>query len=102
LKVKSRDAWLGWSAEQRMAGLRRLANNTRFCVLPWVRVPHLASHLGSAQAEAALFICLLPNRALDHPPPVGSDHTPATTGTARQAAEVSELGRRLRPQPLAY
>jgi hypothetical protein len=45
LKVKSRDAWLGWSAEQRMAGLCRLANNTRFCILPWVRVPHLASHL---------------------------------------------------------
>jgi hypothetical protein len=45
LKVKSRDAWLGWSAAQRMAGLCRLANNTRFCVLPWVRVPHLASHL---------------------------------------------------------
>jgi hypothetical protein len=45
LKVKSRDAWLGWSAKQRMAGLCRLANNTRFCVLPWVRVPHLASHL---------------------------------------------------------
>ena len=45
LKVKSRDAWLGWSAAQRMAGLCRLANNTRFCVLPWVLVPHLASHL---------------------------------------------------------
>lgn len=45
LKVASRDAWLGWSREQRMAGLCRLANNTRFCVLPWVRVPHLASHL---------------------------------------------------------
>lgn len=45
LKVKCRDAWLGWAAKQRMAGLCRLANNTRFCVLPWVRVPHLASHL---------------------------------------------------------
>lgn len=45
LKVKSRDTWLGWSSEQRMSGLCRLANNTRFCVLPWVRVPHLASHL---------------------------------------------------------
>ncbi len=45
LKVASRDAWLGWSHERRMAGLCRLANNTRFCVLPWVRVPHLASHL---------------------------------------------------------
>jgi hypothetical protein len=45
LKVRSRDSWLGWSTEQRMAGLCRLANNTRFCVMPWVRVPHLASHL---------------------------------------------------------
>jgi len=45
LKVASRDAWLGWSREQRMAGLCRLANNTRFCILPWVRVPHLASHV---------------------------------------------------------
>ena len=40
-----RDAWIGWSAPARMAGLCRLANNTRFCVLPWVQVPHLASHL---------------------------------------------------------
>jgi Domain of unknown function (DUF4338) len=45
LKVKSRDQWLGWSEEKRMEGLCRLANNTRFCVLPWVKVPHLASHL---------------------------------------------------------
>jgi hypothetical protein len=45
LKVKSRDAWLGWSPEQRMSGLCRVSNNTRFCVLPWIRVPHLASHL---------------------------------------------------------
>ena len=45
LEVASRDAWLGWSREQRMAGLCRLANNTRFCILPWVRVPHLASHV---------------------------------------------------------
>ena len=45
LKVASRDAWIGWSPSARMAGLCRLANNTRFCVLPWVQVPHLASHL---------------------------------------------------------
>jgi hypothetical protein len=25
--------------------LSRWANNTRFLILPWVRVPHLASHL---------------------------------------------------------
>jgi hypothetical protein len=45
LKVASRDSWIGWSVAARMAGLCRVANNTRFCVLPWVQVPHLASHL---------------------------------------------------------
>lgn len=45
LKVTARDRWIGWSQEARMRSLPRVANNTRFCVLPWVRVPHLASHL---------------------------------------------------------
>jgi hypothetical protein len=45
LKVTARDRWIGWDSGQRMRSLSRLANNTRFCVLPWVRVPHLASHL---------------------------------------------------------
>ena len=44
-KAKARDAWIGWSPEQRRGGLERLTNNTRFLVLPWVHVPHLASHL---------------------------------------------------------
>lgn len=45
LKVGCRDQWLGWSDPQRMAGLARVANNTRFLILPWVRVAQLASHL---------------------------------------------------------
>ena len=44
-KAKARDEWIGWTAAQRQCGLARLTNNTRFLVLPWVRVPHLASHL---------------------------------------------------------
>ena len=40
-----RDQWLGWTAEQRQAQLSRATNNTRFLILPWVRVRHLASHL---------------------------------------------------------
>ena len=44
-KAQARDAWIGWNAAQRRGGLARLTNNTRFLVLPWVRVPHLASHL---------------------------------------------------------
>lgn len=40
-----RDRALGWTDAQRRARLPTLANNTRFLILPWVRVPHLASHL---------------------------------------------------------
>lgn len=45
LKLRSRDDFIGWSAVQRKTHLQRIANNTRFLILPWVQVPHLASHL---------------------------------------------------------
>jgi len=44
-RCAARDRFLGWSEAERRAGLSRLANNTRFLILPGVRVPHLASHL---------------------------------------------------------
>ena len=40
-----RDRFIGWSKEARLANIRYLAYNTRFLILPWVQVPHLASHL---------------------------------------------------------
>ena len=40
-----RDRFIGWSAAQRRANLHLVAYNTRFLVLPWVKVPHLASHV---------------------------------------------------------
>jgi hypothetical protein len=40
---RPRDAFIGWSPAQRAARLAWLTNNTRFLILPWVRVPHLAS-----------------------------------------------------------
>ena len=40
-----RDRYIGWSAEARRRNIRVLAYNTRFLILPWVRVPHLASHI---------------------------------------------------------
>lgn len=46
-----RDHWIGWSAEQRAQGLPFIANNGRFLILPWVIVPHLASHLLSQIAR---------------------------------------------------
>jgi hypothetical protein len=41
----SRDRYIGWDKQARLQNVRLLAYNTRFLVLPWVRVPHLASHL---------------------------------------------------------
>jgi hypothetical protein len=41
----SRDRYIGWSAEARRRNIRFVAYNTRFLILPWVTVPHLASHL---------------------------------------------------------
>ena len=43
--IASRDRFIGWSAEARKHNLRFLAYNTRFLILPWIRVPHLASHI---------------------------------------------------------
>lgn len=40
-----RDRYIGWSAEARKANVRFVAYQSRFLILPWVKVPHLASHL---------------------------------------------------------
>lgn len=42
-KCQSRDAFIGWTIDQRTRHLAHLTNNTRFLILPWVHVPHLAS-----------------------------------------------------------
>jgi SRSO17 transposase len=47
LKIGVRDRFIGWSEEQRKTYLDRIANNSRFLIFPWVRVPHLASHVVS-------------------------------------------------------
>ena len=43
--IGCRDRYLGWTPEQRIKNLCRIVINTRFLILPWVKVPHLASHL---------------------------------------------------------
>ncbi len=40
-----RDRFIGWSPAVRRSNLYFIACNTRFLILPWVRVPHLASHI---------------------------------------------------------
>jgi hypothetical protein len=41
----SRDRFIGWSAEARLKNIRLLAYNTRYLILPWVKIEHLASHV---------------------------------------------------------
>jgi len=43
--IGCRDRYLGWTKEQRLKRLSLVVINMRFLILPWVRVPHLASHL---------------------------------------------------------
>jgi len=38
-----RDRWIGWSHAQRGRRLQQIVQNSRFLILPWVRIPHLAS-----------------------------------------------------------
>ena len=44
-KVKARDQFIGWSPEQRQRQLGLIVNNSRFLILPHVRVANLASHI---------------------------------------------------------
>jgi Druantia protein DruA len=43
--LASRDHFIGWDAAARRSRIRFIAYNTRFLILPWVRVEHLASHI---------------------------------------------------------
>jgi hypothetical protein len=47
----SRDRFIGWSTAARRQNIRLLAYNTRFLILPWVKVAHLASHLLARMAK---------------------------------------------------
>lgn len=52
--ITARDEWIGWTAEQRLRNLPWVVNNTRFLILPWVQVRHLASHvLGMVARQVA-------------------------------------------------
>jgi hypothetical protein len=42
-KCRARDQFIGWLPELRARNLHLITNNTRFLILPFVRVPHLAS-----------------------------------------------------------
>jgi hypothetical protein len=40
-----RDRYIGWDRAARLRNLARVADNRRFLILPWIRIPHLASRV---------------------------------------------------------
>jgi hypothetical protein len=42
-RMAMRDAWIAWDEAARRRNLQRVVNNSRFLILPWVRVRNLAS-----------------------------------------------------------
>jgi len=49
--LKVRDRYIEWSDEARQRNVHLLAYNTRFLILPWVKVDHLASHILGRMAK---------------------------------------------------
>lgn len=44
-KTLPRDTFIGWDHSMRERNVNKITNNTRFLILPWVKIPHLASHI---------------------------------------------------------
>ena len=44
-KSAARDHHIGWDKMARERHLVNVVNNSRYLILPWIRVPHLASHI---------------------------------------------------------
>jgi Domain of unknown function (DUF4338) len=44
-KIQARDRWIGWNSPTRARNLAFIVNNSRFLLLPWVRVKRLASKI---------------------------------------------------------
>jgi hypothetical protein len=49
--IGCRDRFIGWSPEMRRKNIHLIAYNSRFLLLPWIRAPHLASHLLAKMAR---------------------------------------------------
>ena len=45
LKVECRDKFIGWNSEARKNNLNIVVDNSRFLILPWIKIPHLASYI---------------------------------------------------------
>lgn len=87
-----RDRYLGWSAQARGENIRGIAYNTRYLILPWVKVPHLASHL---LAQMTRRLSAEWQSVYDHPVYFAETFIDTTrfAGTCYRAANWVYLGR---------
>lgn len=54
-RMSARDRWIGWDDRTRARNLQRVVNNSRFLLLPWVRIRNLASRvLSQAQRQVVV------------------------------------------------
>jgi len=44
-RMAPRDRWIGWTDSVRQHNLGLVVNHSRFLILPWAHIPHLASHI---------------------------------------------------------
>lgn len=42
-RMAAREQWIGWSDQERRRNLQQVVSNSRFLILPWVRIRNLAS-----------------------------------------------------------
>jgi hypothetical protein len=87
-----RDQWIGWSPEQRIKRLRFVANNSRFLILPGIRIKNLASKILALNLKV---ICADWQKAYGHPVILAEtfvDHN-RFSGTCYKAAGWLSLGR---------
>jgi len=87
-----RDRYLGWPPEVRRQKIRFLAYNTRYLILPWVQVPHLASHLLSRMTR---MLSVEWEKVYGHPVYFAETFVDTTRhrGTCYRAANWVKLGR---------
>lgn len=86
-----RDRFIGWPAATRRQNIGAIAYNTRYLILPWVQVEHLASHLlGRMTRELAQAW----NQVYGHPVYFAETFIDPTRyrGTCYRAANWLELG----------
>jgi len=53
-KMAPRDRWIGWADDQRKTNLQKIVNNSRFLILPWIKVKNLASTALSLAVKSVL------------------------------------------------